>query len=251
MSMIPVIRQNLSDNIKQDLKQYIFAMDLSVTTKLPPEIEIGKRFGVSRVTVRRALDELEQEGLIFRVHGRGTFVNPEALRIKISLNPAQELGHVIRLGGFKTRIELVEQRLMTHCPKEIENRLNMAAGSRLYFIEKIYYADERPAIVCVDHIPAGFFDEPPTLTDWETLSSFDVLRQKAGRVLMRDTIELQTKTRQEMEQQLGHSVAMECGSVLETDVIGFDQDNQPIVYGIVYYNTDYVRFSLMRNQDIF
>lgn len=57
MAMMPVIKQNLSDNIKHDLKKYILDMDLKESAKLPPEVEIGRKFGVSRVTVRRALDE--------------------------------------------------------------------------------------------------------------------------------------------------------------------------------------------------
>lgn len=51
MAMMPVIKQNLSDNIKHDLKKYILDMDLKESAKLPPEVEIGRKFGVSRVTV--------------------------------------------------------------------------------------------------------------------------------------------------------------------------------------------------------
>ena len=71
MAMMPVIKQNLSDNIKHDLKKYILDMNLKESAKLPPEVEIGRKFGVSRVTVRRALDELEQENLICEPGGSG------------------------------------------------------------------------------------------------------------------------------------------------------------------------------------
>lgn len=49
-------------------------MGLEESKKLPPEDVIAQNLGVSRVTVKKSLTDLEQEGLIFRVHGRGTFV---------------------------------------------------------------------------------------------------------------------------------------------------------------------------------
>ncbi len=48
--------------------------------RLPSESALGSRFGVSRITVRRALLTLENEGLIFRRQGLGSFVRPEAVR---------------------------------------------------------------------------------------------------------------------------------------------------------------------------
>lgn len=248
MAMMPVIKQNLSDNIKHDLKKYILDMNLKESAKLPPEVEIGRQFGVSRVTVRRALDELEQENLIFRIHGRGTFVNPEAAAIKISLNPAQEFGHLIKLGGYEPEIKLVSQGTVNH-EKKHSRLLSVEDGSFLYRIEKVYYADGHPAIVCVDYIPKELFGQEPSEEEWASMSSFDLLRKYAGRLLCRDRVEIMTLTREEMGAVTSSAKLMECGSVLELDSLAYDQDNQPVISATTFFDTKYVRYNLLRSQE--
>ncbi|MFA5027718.1 MAG: GntR family transcriptional regulator, partial [Candidatus Methylomirabilota bacterium] len=57
---------------------------MQVGDKLPPEVDLGKEFGVSRDTVRQALEPLAKEGLIRRTQGRGSFVQklPEARSVR-------------------------------------------------------------------------------------------------------------------------------------------------------------------------
>ena len=79
-------RQSLSDEVKKVLKEYIYSMDPHESTKLPSENEIAQNYGVSRVTVRKVLDELEQEGLIYPVKGKGNFISDVGEIRRISLN---------------------------------------------------------------------------------------------------------------------------------------------------------------------
>jgi GntR family transcriptional regulator len=49
---------------------------LAPDTRLASEAELSAQYGVARVTVRRALDELRERGKVVTVHGKGTFVRP-------------------------------------------------------------------------------------------------------------------------------------------------------------------------------
>src|SRR5215471_14131438 len=49
------------------------------------DAQLSERFGVSRITVRRAVDELVDAGLLYRIQGVGTFVRPNKLREKLTL----------------------------------------------------------------------------------------------------------------------------------------------------------------------
>ena len=95
----PVVKKNLSENAKENLKQYIMNLDISASNKLPPEEQLASELAVSRVTVRSALKDLEVEGLILRIHGKGTFVNKEALQIKTNIGAMAEFSAVIRKNG--------------------------------------------------------------------------------------------------------------------------------------------------------
>ena len=61
--------------IAEDLKAQISLRQLSPNDQLPTEHELAEQYGVSRITSKRALSELEKEGLIYRIQGKGSFVS--------------------------------------------------------------------------------------------------------------------------------------------------------------------------------
>lgn len=66
--------QSLYKQIKSELKKQILSGKLHVGEKIPSERELCEMFGVSRITVRQAINEAVNEGLLFTVQGKGTFI---------------------------------------------------------------------------------------------------------------------------------------------------------------------------------
>lgn len=64
--------------LKQEIISWIVTAQFKPHEKLPSENEIGKQFEMSRQTVRQALGDLEQEGWLYRVQGKGTFVSDQS-----------------------------------------------------------------------------------------------------------------------------------------------------------------------------
>jgi DNA-binding FadR family transcriptional regulator len=98
--------QRLSDQVKELLERAIFEGDLKQGEKLPPESKIATDLGVSKVTVREALREMESEGLIEKKRGThgGSFVSePNHKRI------GQFVRNTYRTGGFSLE-EITEFR---------------------------------------------------------------------------------------------------------------------------------------------
>lgn len=246
MKMSPFVKENLSDKVKRSLYEYIDNMDIDQGTKLPSENEIAKSYGVSRVTVRRALDELEQEGIVLRIHGRGTFVNPLSKQFKINLAVSQEISELISKSGYQIRIVLAAYE-HTQCDLIIAKALGIPVGSPVIALEKGYYADGHLAIFCQDFIPMDIFSEMPRREDFEQYSSYDVLRQKAGKLVVRDWIQIQIANLDQLDTCSGLEREFEKESFLEILGRVYDQDNKPLLYGRVYYNTDYIRFNMVRN----
>ncbi|WP_404330242.1 GntR family transcriptional regulator [Mesobacillus maritimus] len=94
----------LYDQVKIRIKEMIATGELAPGTKLPNEKELCDTFETSRITIRRALKELENEGVIEIIHGKGTFVKS----IKQQL-------HILNLKGFTEGLAIGEQ----HFTKEV------------------------------------------------------------------------------------------------------------------------------------
>ena len=68
--------------LKEEMKEKIKAGEWPAEFKIPPERELCSIYGVSRITVRQALEDIKREGYIYSKQGRGTFVT----RPKIELD---------------------------------------------------------------------------------------------------------------------------------------------------------------------
>ena len=68
MGVVPVLKKNLSQSAKENLRTYLNQLQRKNVKKLPPETELAKMLSVSRATIRQALDDLEREGLLLRIH---------------------------------------------------------------------------------------------------------------------------------------------------------------------------------------
>lgn len=250
MEMIPMMKTNLSSSVKAYLYKYIKEFDTRKGTKLPPESTIAENLSVSRVTIRRALDDLEQEGIVFRIHGKGTFINPEALQIKVNLNPVREFRRMIRDSGYNSHVEVVRFEVQK-VDQKLASILQIEQGSQIYVMEKVYFADGHPAIISIDRFPKSLFHEEIEAHEGVGHSSFDILHKKAGKVVKQDKIEIETMTIKEMKQYSTYSEKMECKSVLAFHGINYDQDNIPVIYDTEFYDTKYIRFNMLRIINIF
>jgi GntR family transcriptional regulator len=112
---------------------------------LPTEEFLIRRFGVSRITVRRALDRLVQESLIYRVPGRGTFVNSlKSLEFKVERHPADLMGFeedIRRLGLVP------ETRVLRHDwiapPGDVARALELTSGAEVLWLYRLGTASGR------------------------------------------------------------------------------------------------------------
>lgn len=250
MTNIPEIKRTLSDSIKQKLRKYILTLEMSNSPKLPPENDLAEMFNVSRVTIRRVLDDLEQENMVFRIHGRGTFVNPEALQIKINLMPSQEFRDLIQKSGYSPGVELIDVVRDKPFPR-ISRELNIPEDTLLTSVEKLYLADGHATIICFNYYISAMFRAPLSLEELRTVSAFHLMREKAGKLLVRDRIEIQTRSIAQLKRISTQADRMRCESVLEFGTVNYDQDNIPCLYGLIFMNTNYLRFSQIRTLSVF
>ncbi len=240
-----VPRKTASTSVKAELYRYIQGLEKGSDTKLPAETELAAALGVSRVTLRRVLAELEQEGLVLRMHGRGTFVNPEAADLMPNLMLGLEFLELLRGCGHEARSEVVAFDRVA-ADEVLACALRVEPGDELYRVEKAYYADEQAAIVSIDVFPCALVGDGLSPDDLGDPSVFDVLSQMAGRFVERDKIRIESVPRASVEHSRACREQMRCESVLVFSAVNYDQDNRPVLIDREYYDTSIVKFGCMR-----
>ncbi len=165
--------------------------------RLPSERELALHFGVSRMTVRQALDALAQAGLIYGKVGKGTFISePKIDQQLAALTGFSEEMH--KRGQAAT--SRVLKAASVSAPKEIATALQIDPKARVFSLVRVRLANGEPLAVENGFLPAHLC--PDLLAhDFARESLYDVLRNQYGWRLVRaqQTVEARLATPDELK----------------------------------------------------
>ena len=140
-----------------------------------------RQYGVSLITVRRALDELAREQRIERARGRGTFVLPS--RIDRDLDEPLSFSEEMQRRGLDPETRLIASRPET-ASERVAAALELEPGSPTLFVERLRLADGDPLLLEQAHLPAERF--PGLLdSDLEAGSLYQLLSERYGTTVAR------------------------------------------------------------------
>jgi GntR family transcriptional regulator len=136
--------------IRETLRDEITKGTLKRGERLPPEHELAAKFSVSRMTIRESIEDLVNEGLLYRRHGVGTFVafphlQRDHTRLTSFFDKAEE-------EGVSVRAELLSLEVMP-AKAIIARALDLPPGSRVIRIRTLRYADDVPITVHEAYVP--------------------------------------------------------------------------------------------------
>lgn len=136
--------------IKASLREQIIDGTYGEHERIPSEYELMSSFGVSRITVRKALDDLEQERLIFKVPGKGAFVSkPKPFQ---ELARLQGFGEAMSRLGYQTRNRVVSFETVA-ANEIVACRLVIPPGSPVSEIRRVRYLDHEPISLDISYLP--------------------------------------------------------------------------------------------------
>lgn len=136
--------------LKEVLKQQIRSGHLAPHTAIPSEPELVSSYQVSRATVRQALSELVHEGLLYRQHGKGTFVCEP--RIQRSVSELTSLTEEIRRQGKHPAGLLVVSELVRGS-ETVREQLALVDIEQIIRLERLRTADGSPIAYEIDYLP--------------------------------------------------------------------------------------------------
>ena len=122
---------------------------------LPSERELSKYYGLSRTTVRLALQELERLGLVVRQHGRGTFVADRSVQAT-NLSQTYSFTDQMREMGRDPSTTILEFAEID-ADKNLAEKMRVRMGDKLFKIERLRCADGMPMMVERTYMPVRKF----------------------------------------------------------------------------------------------
>ena len=132
---VPVYRQ-IALWLKKEVSENYFAGDM-----LPSEIELSKRLGVNRHTLRRGMDELISEGFVERRHGVGVIVLEKAY--SYSIDPKSRFTEAFEALGVETESKLLSKKIV-FASDVVAKKLRVEPGSQLAHLETLRMVDQKP-----------------------------------------------------------------------------------------------------------
>jgi GntR family transcriptional regulator len=222
--------------IAENLLERIESNDLPPGSRLPPERELSETLGVTRATVRQALNVLYDRGLIHRRQGLGTFVaSPKIERQAAKLVPFTK---GMERRGYKIEIQLVA---LEKIPSEVilADELAISVGDSVFFVHRVRLLNKEPVLIERLYVPATLF---PNLDKFDLAkrSLYEVMEAEYGVVVSKARQSLEPVAATDYEAEL---LGIKTGAPLMLERrIAYDQNDRPVERARDLFRGDRFRF---------
>ena len=226
----------LYSKVEEVLASEIARGDLQPGDRLPSEDELLSRFDVSRITVRRAIQNLIQRGMVEIRRGRGTFVLAPVI--------SQEL---TRLTGFVEDMDAhgrnASARVLSHgvvaANAAVARQLRISKGTRVMRIERVRLADSIPMSFDETYLPLEIGKQIVS-NNLRIKPIFALLEEKYGIPLTEAEYRLEAAP---APARVAAALAITEGfPVFRIERTSFTEGGRPIDYEILSYRSDLIRF---------
>ena len=162
--------------IAEHIEQALAADESLVGTRLPAEESLAAAFAVTRVTLRRAIQELVRRGVVVPVHGRGTYFTEHRVIEQPLASSLISFSEALRALGIAYTTRLVSHSTMV-APPALARRL--ATTGAIHAVRRLRFVEDKPVILLDNYVPASLF--PDLLAqDLEANQLFATLTERYG-----------------------------------------------------------------------
>lgn len=240
MNLNPSTPQPLYMQIRQMLKNDIQEGRYKPDEQIPTEAELCDSYKVSRITIRKAIEELVREGTLTRVPRRGTFVASNKFHNELlSVSGFSEFSHQLGMipNSRILRSEVIE------AAEDVAGHLGIEAGSPVLELERLMYVNDRPLFYDIAHFPLTRFpglEKRIAMND----STYKILSQEYGTEIVSNDKEIDV---------IG--ATKEYAKLLECDIganlfrivkVAFDAKDQPVHLSTFMCETSRVTLTVHR-----
>lgn len=225
------------DRLKQDIMDGVY----QEKEKLPSEFELAKQLGVSRATLREALRILEEESVIIRRHGVGTFINSKPL-FTSGIEQLNSVTAMIEQAGMTPGTIFLQSKTVDPTEEDIQ-LFSCSENDQILMIERVRTANGEPVVYCIDKIPESILHRSFSN---EKESLFDTLEKVANRKITYAIAEIEPIGYHEKI-----SPILKCEpetALLVLTQMHYDEIDEPILHSVNYFKADKFSFHVLRKR---
>ncbi|UTR15039.1 GntR family transcriptional regulator [Salipaludibacillus sp. LMS25] len=224
------------DRIKQDIEDGAY----ETGERLPSEFQLSKQLGVSRATLREALRMLEDESIIIRRHGVGTFINSKPL-FSSGIEELFSVTDMIKRGNKEPGTNFLSSSIEKPSEDD-QRRFYDEQMDDLIVIERVRTADGEPVVYCLDKIPKHHL---PEYVSHEEQSIFDQL-EKSGAPIAYAMTQIEPLGYHERVSEI-----LACDpetALLVLKQMHYNEQEEPVLYSLNYFRADKFKFHVLRKR---
>jgi GntR family transcriptional regulator len=234
-------RKRLSSAVREELASRIASGRIPAGGRLPPEPDLAAELGVSRATLREALRSLEEDGMVSRARGAGTYATARP-RARNNLDVNFGVTEAIGASGMVPGTTRCVVRSGAATAEEAE-ALDLEVGDTVLSIERIRTADGRPVVVSVDVVPSRLLGASAA----EGLgngSVYELLEKEAGAVVHHGVVTIEPRR---ADRGLAAALRVKPGALLlYLRQIDYDRAGEPVLLSHEHHLADAFEFSVVR-----
>ena len=226
------------EEIAEDIRNGILTGKYGPKEQLPLEKEMCEHYGVSRITIKKAVDELVIQGLVIKRRGSGTFVKA------LDDEDVQELSMAKQFEGFseahkdkKVRSEIVNFEVI-HPTEEIATKLKITCDDFVYYVVRTRYGNDVPFVIEYTYMPIGLI--PGIKNDVLLNSVYGYIEKDLKLKIKSSHRVIRAMLPSELEQKW-----LDIDSnfpILEVEQVGFLDNGQPFEYSKAHHRSDKIEF---------
>jgi len=211
--------------------------------QLPPEKDLAARLGISRPTLREALGNLEQQGVLVRRHGIGTFVTSgNSHPLQTGLERLESVMELAARQHVHAQVDALEIR-QEPASQALAQSLQVLPHSLLTAIRRVIVVDGKPVAYLADYAPAALLS-PVDLGEGFNGSVLELLRKKPDLPLGQALANIVAVN---ADRFLCEKLSVKPGqALLLLEETLFDPDGRPIEFSQNYFVPDFFRFHVVR-----
>ena len=150
LGKIPLYQQLIEELVKYISDEKLLPGDQIIT-----EPEISRKYGVSRATVRQAIQELVNAGVLVKLHGKGTFIAEP--KVKMNVTTFGSFSTMAKEQGFHPSTKILCFQEIMEPTDKVRKRLLLGAGESVIYLNRLRYLDGNPALIEKTYLPQRLF----------------------------------------------------------------------------------------------